>query len=268
MKQKRRLPRTISLSSLIPNAITTVCLCIGFSSVYLGLKGSFEWAWGCILVATVLDGLDGKVARLLNGASPLGAQLDSLADLVNFGVCPGLLAYLVALKEWSNFGWSVVLLLLVSLCYRLARFNVASDEEKPLWSHYFSIGLPAPASACMALLPLSLYFATGISFFIDPLCFLVSVACSSFLMISRFPTFLVNKIPIKSKHVPSLLFISLVLIMSLASYFWTTLSFLCLVHIVSLYFSYKKHKNFSKTYNVSATHVTPQDEPLNTEHHL
>ena len=240
--KRHRVPNIVSLSSLIPNLITISCLCVGFSSIYLALNDQYQWAVGCILIAMILDGVDGKIARLLNRVSLLGGQLDSLADLVNFGVCPGLLAYFVALKEWSNVGWGIVLLLVISLCFRLARFNVAMNEEPPTWGRYFSTGLPAPAGACIALLPLSLYFSTDYDFFISPASFAISLIVASLLMVSRFPTFLLNKIPIKSHYIFYLLFFSLILIILMVSYFWATVSCVCLLYLGSVFFSCRKYQ--------------------------
>jgi len=183
--------KTIPLKFLVPNAITLLALCLGVTSVRWAMDGRFELAAGAIIAATVLDALDGRVARLMKGASRFGAELDSLADFVNFGVAPALLIYMWSLDALKNLGWVVALSLVIATALRLARFNVALEEpEKPKWSARFFTGVPAPAGAALVLMPMYLGFLDIIT---DAKAaapyILVFVAIVAFLVISKIPTF-------------------------------------------------------------------------------
>lgn len=183
--------KTIPLKFLVPNAITLLALCLGVSAIRWAIDGRFELAVSAVIVATILDALDGRVARLLKGASRFGAELDSLADFVNFGVTPALLIYMWALHSLKNLGWVVSLALVIAMALRLARFNVAlEDPDKPSWSVKFFTGVPAPAGAALAMLPMYLGFLGIIE---DTKAaapyILVFVAFVAFLLISKIPTF-------------------------------------------------------------------------------
>lgn len=183
--------KTIPLKFLLPNAITLLALCLGVSAIRWAMEGRFELAVGAIIAATVLDALDGRVARLLKGASRFGAELDSLADFVNFGVTPALLIYMWSLNALKNLGWVVALSLVVAMALRLARFNVAlEDPDKPKWTAKFFTGVPAPAGAALVLMPMYLGFLDVIT---DPAAaapyILIFVALVAFLIISKIPTF-------------------------------------------------------------------------------
>jgi CDP-diacylglycerol--serine O-phosphatidyltransferase len=131
----------------------------GLTAVRMAFEGRWEFAVGAVLVAAVLDGLDGRVARMMKGTSRFGAELDSLADFVNFGVTPALMLYLWILNEAGNLGWIAALIFAISAALRLARFNVALDDpDKPAWASRFFTGVPAPAGALTVLLPLYLEF--------------------------------------------------------------------------------------------------------------
>ncbi len=187
LKRFKRIP----LKFLLPNAITLLALCLGVTAIRWAMDGRFELAVSAIIAATVLDALDGRVARLLKGASRFGAELDSLADFVNFGVTPALLIYMWSLSALGNLGWVVALALVIATALRLARFNVALEEpDKPRWSVKFFTGVPAPAGAALVLLPMYLGFLDVIT---DPKAaapyILVFVAIIAFLVISKIPTY-------------------------------------------------------------------------------
>jgi CDP-diacylglycerol--serine O-phosphatidyltransferase len=135
--------------------ITLLSLCAGLTAIRLALEGRIEWALGAIVFAAVLDGVDGRVARLLKGQSKFGAELDSLADFVNFGVVPGLILYFWGLNELGAIGWIAALVFAICMSLRLARFNVmADDPNRPAWAGNFFTGVPAPAGAIIVLLPI------------------------------------------------------------------------------------------------------------------
>jgi CDP-diacylglycerol--serine O-phosphatidyltransferase len=152
---RRRRFRAIPIRLLLPNMITHLSLCAGLTAIRLALEGRIEWALGAIVFAAVLDGVDGRVARLLKGQSRFGAELDSLADFVNFGVVPGLILYFWGLNELGAIGWIAALVFAICMSLRLARFNVmADDPNRPVWAGNFFTGVPAPAGAIIVLLPI------------------------------------------------------------------------------------------------------------------
>lgn len=188
--QARRF-KHVPVRYLLPNLITLLALCSGVTAIRLGIEGRYELAVGAIIVSIVLDAVDGRLARYLKGTSRFGAELDSLADFINFGVAPAILIYIWSLEAFGTKGWVVALMLAVCCALRLARFNVALDDEgKPPWSNAFFSGAPAPAGAGLALAPMYLGFLAevenGVAYAPVIAAFTVAV---SLLMISRIPTF-------------------------------------------------------------------------------
>src|SRR5438094_3838434 len=158
-QSKRRRFRPIPVRTLVPNLITLLALCAGLTAIRLTIEGRLEWSVAAIVFAATLDGIDGRVARLLKGTSRFGAELDSLADFVNFGVAPALILYFWGLHELGNAGWIAAMVFAISTGLRLARFNVmADDPNKPAWAANFFVGVPAPAGAITVLLPIYVYF--------------------------------------------------------------------------------------------------------------
>lgn len=149
--------RSVPFRIVLPNLVTLLALCAGLSGIRMGLEGRFEWAVGAVALAALLDAVDGRMARWLKGTSRFGAELDSLADFVNFGVVPGLLLHIWVLKLAPSFGWLAVLAFAIAAVLRLARFNVMLEKPKPAWQANFFTGMPAPAGAISALLPLYLH---------------------------------------------------------------------------------------------------------------
>src|SRR6267154_4450285 len=156
--QKRRRFRQIPVRTLVPNLITLLALCAGLTAIRLAIEEKLEWAVAAIVFAALLDGIDGRVARMLKGTSRFGAELDSLADFVNFGVAPALILYFWGLHELGNAGWIAAMVFAIGAGLRLARFNVMMDDpNKPLWAGNFFVGMPAPGGAITALLPIYLF---------------------------------------------------------------------------------------------------------------
>ena len=187
---ERRL-RQIPVRYLVPNIVTLLALCSGVTAIRLGIEGRFELAVACVILATVLDALDGRIARALKGSSKFGAELDSLADFVNFGVAPGLLIYMWSLSALKNLGWIVALALAMCCALRLARFNVAlEDPDRPAWKINYFTGVNAPAGACLAMLPMYMGFLDLLppGKEIAPYV-LIYIATVAFAMVSRVPTF-------------------------------------------------------------------------------
>jgi CDP-diacylglycerol---serine O-phosphatidyltransferase len=152
---KKRRFQPIPIRVLIPNMITILALCMGLSAIRLAIEGRFDAAVYAILVAAFLDGIDGNIARLIKGTSRFGAELDSLADFVNFGCVPALVIYFWMLKDMKSLGWAVCLIFAIAMVLRLARFNVMLDDpNRPEWKKGFFVGMPAPMGASCVLLPL------------------------------------------------------------------------------------------------------------------
>ena len=169
LRRLRRPVRGLPLRAVAPNAVTALALCSGLSGVRFAIGHSWEAAVGMIMLAGVLDGIDGRIARLLHGESRFGAELDSLSDAISFGVAPALILYLWSLDTLPRFGWLCALVLAVFCALRLARFNAKIDElDQPHKSAGFLTGVPAPAGAALALLPLSLWFWTEAPTFTSP----------------------------------------------------------------------------------------------------
>src|SRR3974390_2008820 len=187
---RRRRFRPIPIRILVPNVITLLALCAGLTAIRLGGGDKLELALAAIVFAAVLDGIDGRIARLLKGTSRFGAELDSLADFVNFGVAPALIVYFWSLVELKSAGWIASIILAICAGLRLARFNVMVDDpNKPGWAGNFLTGIPAPAGAITVLLPIYLnllgvsngLIAVWITFF-----YTLAIAL---LMVSRLPVF-------------------------------------------------------------------------------
>ncbi|MGC6472261.1 MAG: CDP-diacylglycerol--serine O-phosphatidyltransferase [Parvibaculales bacterium] len=152
--------KRISLIRLVPNAVTVLALCCGLTAVRHGLDGRFEASVTLLFIASLLDGIDGRIARLMKVESKIGAQLDSLVDFLNFGVAPVLLVYMWGMADMGRLGWLAMLAFTVCTALRLARFNVqAGDPDRPVWQDNFFTGMPSPAAGMLVLVPLILEFA-------------------------------------------------------------------------------------------------------------
>lgn len=189
---RRRGFRPVPLRVLLPNIMTLLALCLGLTAIRLAMEGSIEWAVSAIAGAAVLDGLDGRLARALNGASRFGAELDSLADFVDFGVAPAILLFAADLYVTKSFGWVAALLFAMACALRLARFNVMLDDpDQPSWRKNFFVGMPAPAGAIVGLLPIYLRSALDLGAPSRAVAFVESlyVLAIALLMASRVPHF-------------------------------------------------------------------------------
>ena len=235
LKSKKRRIRSHSINRLIPNMLTMLALCAGLSAIRFALQDRWEAAILAVAFAALLDTLDGRIARLIDGASKFGAELDSLSDVVCFGVVPAIILYLWTMSDVGGFGWGLCLLYPVCCALRLARFNTGLGSTS-LPASYFE-GVPAPAAAGLVLLPLILTFQTGPGYFDHPAVvgvFLVGVAL---LMISTLPTFSFKRFRVPGRWVlPTLLTVGF-LAASLAGAPWTTFSFLLIAYLISIPFS-------------------------------
>ena len=185
-----REPRGIPFRAMIPNAITALALCVGLTGISLAIRGEWERALAAIVLAGVLDGIDGRIARLLRAQSKFGAELDSLSDNIAFGTAPALILFLWSLQTAPRFGWIAALALAVCCALRLARFNARLDAaEQPHKSAGFNTGVPAPAGAGLAFVPIYLWLITGNDLFREWLPVMVWTLFIALLMISSLPTY-------------------------------------------------------------------------------
>lgn len=179
----------LTLRAVLPNAITAAALCSGLTGIRFAIDGNWQMSVFAIILAGMLDGVDGRIARLLKAQSRFGAELDSLADSLSFGVAPALVLFLWSLQGLPRFGWFAALALAICCALRLARFNARIDmDEQPHKSAGFLTGVPAPVGAGLAFLPLYLWIASGSSFFREPIVVALWVAAIAFLFISNIAT--------------------------------------------------------------------------------
>lgn len=232
------------IRSLVPNAITVLAICAGMSALRFAILGRWEGAVIAVLIAGVLDGLDGRIARLLKGTSKFGAELDSLSDIVSFGVAPAVIMYTWTLRDVKGIGWLLALIFTTAMALRLARFNTmnddkdSDDEEK---RDYFS-GIPAPASAALALWPMILYFLTDIEFLRNPVFCIVYLGIIAALTVSNVPTFSFKKLSIKREFVLFYLLGISILATLLVTQIWATMAVIGLLYILTIPMSVIRHR--------------------------
>jgi CDP-diacylglycerol--serine O-phosphatidyltransferase len=245
----RRRFKAIPMRTLLPNLITLLALCAGLTAIRLSMEGKLEWALAAIVFAGVLDGIDGRVARMLKGTSRFGAELDSLADFVNFGVAPALILYFWGLHELKSAGWIAALVFAICAALRLARFNVMIDDpNKPAWSGNFFTGIPAPAGALTVLLPIYLYFlgiGSNNNLVTIWLTFFYTLAIG-LLMVSRLPVFSGKRV---GKRVPPEMVLPVFVVFVLAfallvSYPWEVLSVSTVVYLVCLPLGWLSYRDY------------------------
>jgi CDP-diacylglycerol--serine O-phosphatidyltransferase len=246
---KRRRFRQIPFRTLVPNLITLLALCAGLTGIRLAIEGKLEWALYAIVFAAALDGIDGRIARLLKGTSRFGAELDSLADFFNFGVAPALILYLWGLHELGNVGWIAAMVFAICASLRLARFNVMIDDpNRPAWAGNFFVGIPAPAGAITVLLPIYVSFL-GMPrfFFVAPVTLLYTLAIA-FLMVSRLPVFSGKRVG--KRVAPDMvlpLFVLVVLFFALLiSYPWMVLTIGTVIYLASLPLGWMSYRNYER----------------------
>ncbi len=259
---KRRRFRPIPVRMLVPNLITLLALCAGLTAIRLSTEGKLEWAVAAIVFAAMLDGIDGRIARMIKGTSRFGAELDSLADFVNFGVAPGLMLYFWSLHELGNAGWIAAMVFAICAGLRLARFNVMIDDpNRPVWAANFFVGMPAPGGAIAVLLPIYVYFLGMPQFaFVAPMTFLYTLAIA-FLMVSRLPVLSGKRVG--KRVAPEMVlpvFVVVVLFFALLiAYPWPVLTLGTLAYLGSLPFgwlSYRDHERKSAAVVAQPTLVT------------
>ena len=257
--------RGISLRAVAPNAVTALALCMGLSGVRFAIGGDFERALAAIIIAGVLDGLDGRIARLLKGESRFGAELDSLSDVIAFGVSPAIILYLWSLQNMPPFGWVFALAHAVCCALRLARFNAQIDAtEQPHKSAGFLTGVPAPAGAGLALLPIYISLWSGADFVRNPALVAPWSALVAFLMISNVATYSWSSLRLRRgvrlEAIAGVALLGGLLITAP----WITLTVVAIGYALLIPFSirsYAKVKQLRRGTLVSVTEIGPSSAP-------
>jgi CDP-diacylglycerol---serine O-phosphatidyltransferase len=251
---RRRRFRPIPVRMLVPNVITLLAICAGLTAIRLSTEDRMGLAVGLIVFAAVLDGIDGRVARMIKGQSKFGAELDSLADFVNFGVAPGLILYFWQLHELHNGGWIAAMVFAISMCLRLARFNASIDDpNKPAFAANYFTGVPAPAGAITVLLPIYLAFL-DLGRLPAPLTAAYTLLIA-FLMVSRLPVF--SGKTVRMRVAPEFvlpLFVSVIFFIALLiAYPWYILSAGSILYLASLPLGWKSYRDHARAIAVAAS---------------
>tara|TARA_A100000164_G_C21890593_1_gene765219 strand:+ start:652 stop:1458 length:807 start_codon:yes stop_codon:yes gene_type:complete len=235
---------------ILPNMLTLIGVCIGLTSIRFALDGKFEFAIVALIFAALIDGLDGRIARLIKGTSKVGKELDSLTDVISFGVAPAFVMYFWKLNTLERFGWLLCLVYVICVALRLARFNINSNQETS-WRDNFFEGVPSPAGGILVLTPLIISLS-GFNYFklnydlIVPVFFITT----SFLLISKFPSYSFKKIVIPRRTSIFLLFGIVLFFGLLLVYTFNVIAISALIYLFLLPISYlhfqkikKKHEN-------------------------
>lgn len=263
MMLRRRPPRLkgLSLNHLLPNLLTVLALCSGLTAVRFAILEQWQAAVAAIMVAGVLDGLDGRLARLLGGGTKFGAELDSLADFLSFGAAPAVVVYIWSTHALGGIGWACSLFLAVCCALRLARFNTAlEDPDKPAFAYNYFVGVPAPAGGALALLPMMIWFEWPSSPFREPTLTGAWLVAMGLLMVSRLPTFAFKKVKIPHAYVLPMLVGAGLLTAALFSAPWLTLLILGIVYVASFPLSYRSFRRLTVEAQRIAGGAPPAEE--------
>jgi CDP-diacylglycerol--serine O-phosphatidyltransferase len=256
--------REIPLRLIVPNLITVLAICAGLSGVRLAFENRFELAVAMVLVAAFLDGIDGRVARLMKATSKFGAQMDSLADIVNFGVAPALVLYAFVLDQARSLGWIAALIYVIAAGLRLARFNVMAEREvKATWQSEYFVGVPAPAGAMLVLLPMYLGLLGLVP---DRTIGIISAGYTvliAFLLVSRLPVWSgksENRVR-RDLVLPIILFVVLY-VATLMSFTWETMVITAVGYLLSLPFGARKWQKKYGGWPLHPDHLAPVEDGL------
>ena len=252
--KKFKLVESKKTRYLLPNILTLGGVCLGISSIKFSIDGNYSLAVIFILLAAILDALDGRIARLIKGTSELGKELDSLTDFVSFGIAPVFILYFWELNNYGKLGWAITLIYSVCCVLRLARFNLTKIDNQQLWrSNYFE-GVPSPAGGILILMPL-IFELSDLNFNIKNLTpyFTILIAI---LLVSKFPTLSLKKISISPKATAFILLGIGIIFISLLDYTFETLLVFGLVYLISIPISFFMYKNKNK----KETLETSEDE--------
>ncbi|PBC03034.1 CDP-diacylglycerol--serine O-phosphatidyltransferase [Mesorhizobium sp. WSM3860] len=251
--------REIPMRMVLPNLVTVLAICAGLSGIRFAFEDRFEPAVVMVLLAAFLDGIDGRLARMLKATSKFGAQMDSLADIVNFGVAPALVLYAFLLDRAGSPGWIAALLFTIACGMRLARFNVlADDTDQPAWQTEYFVGVPAPAGAVLVMLPCYLYFLRLGLEPTRPTAFVATgfTVLVAFLLVSRLPVYSGKSVKVPGDRVLPVILGVVLYILLLMAYPWYTLTASVAGYLVFLPFSVRA---YSKRAMREGEKVPPSD---------
>ncbi|MET0431953.1 MAG: CDP-diacylglycerol--serine O-phosphatidyltransferase [Hyphomicrobium sp.] len=254
--------RRVPVRMLVPNFFTLLGLCAGLTSIRMGIEGRYDLAVAAIVFAACLDGIDGRIARLLKASSRFGAELDSLADFVNFGVAPAFLVFNWGLGDLKSAGWICVMIFALASALRLARFNAALDEDKPKWQSNYFMGMPTPAAAIVVLLPLYL-FQLGFDETKAQWALKIVLAYTvfiSFMMVSTIPTYSGKLLGerVGREWVLPIFVVAIGVVSFLFTYPYETLTVLTALYLVSIPLSWRAFRDKSDD---EALHGAPSAAP-------
>jgi len=244
---RRRLRREQPISRLFPNMITICGMCCGLSAIRFAMAGRFEIAVAFILAAALIDGMDGRVARMLGATSNFGAQLDSLSDFLCFGVSPVLVLYMWQMQTIKGFGWAVVLFFSVCTALRLARFNTGLfDDNVQPWEKQFFTGVPSPAGGLLCLLPLIISLESEGEYIVPVYITLIHAVIVGALMASRIPTFSGKNIRIKPERIPIFMVLFTIMLALFVIEPWGFILILGFSYLISIFFSIISYNKLKK----------------------
>ncbi|MCI0735923.1 MAG: CDP-diacylglycerol--serine O-phosphatidyltransferase [Beijerinckiaceae bacterium] len=260
--------RAVPVRIIAPNLVTLLALCMGLTAIRFAIEGQYEIAVVAVIAAAILDGLDGRIARVLRGTSRFGAELDSLADFVDFGVAPALILYFWGLHEIKSFGWFAALVFAIAAALRLARFNVMIDDpNRPPWQVHFFTGMPAPAGAIVGLLPIYLNLSVLAVPNVRALVpfEIIYVLIVALLMASRIPHFSGKRIGrVPREYVIAVLFGIVACILLLASFPMEMLIGLSLLYLATIPFAIRRFNAYTAqdaALRANAPMVQPAAQP-------
>ncbi|MCJ7871408.1 CDP-diacylglycerol--serine O-phosphatidyltransferase [Phaeobacter sp. J2-8] len=244
-KTGRDKKKFVPIVHLLPNLLTLAAICAGLTAIRFGYQGDFEQAVRLILLACILDGVDGRLARLLRCQSQVGAELDSLADFVNFGVAPGLIIHAWALQDFSRAGWIAVLCYSICCVLRLARFNVNNRAAADTGSDFF-VGVPSPAGAILAMVPMYVAFLFGDATLVPPAVVAGYILLIGLLMISQIPTYSFKNLSIYRENAKFWVLGAIMTVVALFTYLWATLLVATIVYVGGLIWAFWSMRKTTK----------------------
>lgn len=268
-RRSRRMPRLkgLSIGKLIPNFITVSAICSGLTGIRFALEGRWDYAVAAIILAAILDALDGRMARILKASSEFGAQLDSLADIVSFGVAPAMVLYFWTLQEAGGVGWAVTLFFIVCCALRLARFN-SMDGKLPPYAYNYFTGIPAPAGALMAMLPVVIVLGFEIDVFSHPAVVGTWTVAVASMMVSRVPTYSFKRIRVPQPYVLPLVVCVGFLLAGLAGFPWKVLTGVSILYLITMPLSvrsYARLKAEAERLHAEGAETDSPEEPVDKD---
>jgi CDP-diacylglycerol--serine O-phosphatidyltransferase len=259
----RRRFRKIPIRALLPNLVTLLALCLGLTAIRMAIEGRIDLAIAGIVLAAILDGVDGRLARYLQSQSRFGAELDSLADFMNFGCAPALILFFWGLGPLKTLGWVIMLIFALCAALRLARFNVMLDDpNRPAFAGNFFVGMPAPAAAVVVLLPVYLEMLGVPRFSISAPLYLIYALAIALLMVSKIPTWSGKKLSarIPRDYVLPILVLVVLLVALLFSYPWELLTVAVLAYLGTIPLAFMHYRRLEKAHVLASGGLMLQEQ--------